>query len=209
MPNALRSRLFPPIPAMVDSKLYKKPIYKTIWVAVLLILFIFIIPSFPWRITWMFLNWNSITSHHIDQLIVCLLYLTSSLIHLPAFYTQWKHGNEIAYAANQLFQLVQQLSQKFPSLFIVDSPIKLPFGGRIMVVMELIDYSLSISLLKVFIGVLFLPLAISYEHVQFVLGNNSILAKMFSSFFTSCLCATLQLLFYHFCFLSPSYLKAF
>lgn len=166
---------------VVHSKLYHKTIHKTIRAVVFLILYTFVIPTLIWRIIWMFFHWKSFTVNHIDQPIVYhLLYLTSTFIFLPCFFTQRKHKNEIVYVSNQLFKLVQMLPQKFPSSFIVDFVIKLPFRGKTMLVTELLDYLLSISLFTMVPGILFLSFAISYEPVQLVLGNNGLLTKTLS-----------------------------
>ncbi len=166
---------------VVQSKLHQNVFHKTIRITIFLIFFVFFIPTLILRITWLCFHWNSFTVNHIDQFVVYLLYLTVTFIFLAASFTQHKHTFEIEYISNQLYKLVQELPENVPSSFLVNVVIPLPRGGETTNIIELLICSLSTSCYNALLGLFLLPFAISYEPVQFVIGNFSVLAKLFSS----------------------------
>lgn len=166
---------------VIDSHHHQTTIHKIIRTTILLLFFCFFIPTLILRIAWYCFHWKSFTVNHIDQLILYFYYFTLTFIFLPAFYTQHKHTKDFQYVSNQLFKVVKNLPGNRSPSFLVNFGIKVPFVETEATIMDILVYLISISCSIVGLGTVFLPFAISYDPVQFVFGNSSLLVKLMSA----------------------------
>lgn len=178
-----------PMPYAVDFKNFKivnnnkrrqNITHKFIRTSVLLIISS-TIPILIWRLAWLFFNWKYFTVHHIDELIVYSLYLLATSIFFAAYFTELIYNKNIVYLLNQLFKIVQVIPDHISSSFVVDLIIKIPCHGGKTNIMEFLIWQLSTFIFAILPGASLFPFAISYEPLQFICGNSSLIIKLVSS----------------------------
>lgn len=126
-----------------------------------------IIPSFIYRLVWLFINWKLYAVHEMEQAILYAAIFCLLLIYLSVSFMIRSNCYAIIHIVNQI-SLVGQLSKVNLSKFI---SVKLPILGN-RSIYQLLMYGIAICFTLLTPALFEVPFAVSYFPVQLVFGTS-------------------------------------
>ncbi len=153
---------------------YNLSIHRLIRTCILYTIVCPLIPFITWRLVWLIHNWKVFTSLHFDQLVAYAALTCGIIIFTTAWHLERTQSETIQFILNERCNLVSITAYLITSPY--DMQICIPYVG-IYCLKELFIYGFSFPFILANLAAIAAPFAITYDPIQLIIGEQSVLIK--------------------------------